>query len=328
MTEPLSPNARSQPRAPRLAGFRNEFVFDWLDFCVMLRRTTTIEAIRNRAGLNPSQSQRYVRAVAPGPSGASNQFVIRFDSPAHWSDVAAGLREVGGWAEFASPPELRAAEIAWDFYSLDNDVTALDAMTHRLMTGLDGPTAARQYTTKGHKVARMENDVGGDRIATFKTMRIGSDQDPVALRVYLKHVDTRGKALPPDRWRARAEVTLKDEEARKHVKVAEDLSGIALERASRHFRFRRLADDFGTAAGLNPLQVLHTTYKVNTRGINAIHPEPGSRRRHSALTTPNSLMTRLANDGVTQLARRFNRKISRTGSARKPASLLGRGLQA
>lgn len=227
-------------------------VVDWLECRVELKRNS------HGGHLKRSYEHLGVSSVTPlNPTagGAANHFKVRLQNPAHYGVPNSLLTDLDGRYELTSHPTLTALEVSVDFYHRVADISALRAMTERLMHSLTPPIPPSHANPRVFSDGRDLTDgtvpSRGVRINADKTLYVGNKTDDLMWRAYWKRTDDTyegedGKRVPKPLvradWRARVEVCIQGDMLRQLdlARVA-DLQKFGFERlhTARLFRFAR-----------------------------------------------------------------------------------------
>lgn len=197
-------------------GFKTPIaVVDWVSFVVELRRNSHGGHIK-RAYEDLGVS--HALPLDKGAGGAAAVFEIRLQHPTSYASVEILLAELDATYGLASVPKLCELEVSIDFYHQTADISALQAMTERLMVSVS-PATINSPRIIGEKWD-FSRSLFPPRsaIASTKTLYIGDIGDDAMWRVYWKRFDDTfagedGKRMPkqidPSEYRARVEVRLK-----------------------------------------------------------------------------------------------------------------------
>ncbi len=242
-----------------LARYRFRAVVDWVELRFELDRQTQFQHVQ--AVLEPHlRATPYVKPLDPGPGGASSQFSARFQDPPSLAEISSACSALGKKFKLLKQPAITGLEVSIDAYprsEKDADRTLMAAVLQRtLFTERDYwnnandrlrfVTSSNSATT-AHKVIPEKAGDLSDRLLDPEqltvpfgntTVYLGAKDNDVSYRIQNKVADKRNAAtgtmvpLPPDKKRARIEVTLQSDEL-----AALTLGDL---QSFRTFRFARL----------------------------------------------------------------------------------------
>lgn len=213
-------------------------VIDWVIFIVELKRNSHGGHLKNRyEGIGVS----YALPLDAGAGGAAKRFRFHLQHPANFGVIDALLSDLDEVYGLVSPAELEAMEVSIDFYHESANVSALRAMTERLMHSVTPPVITNPRVYGG--CFDLSDGVlpgRGTTLTAEKTLYIGNKGDDLMWRVYWKRTDEtyegeEGKRVPKPLqstdWRARVEVRLKGKAMdRFNLTYVRDLEGFSYER--------------------------------------------------------------------------------------------------
>ena len=214
-----------------------EAVVDWVCFVVQLNKASNGGHLHKRfRSLGVSR----VEPIDKGAGAAARSFEIRLQNPDGYETIAKIVNELEESYGLVSPPTLKGVEVSIDFYNPYADMGALRIMTERLMNTIVPPVIVNPRLIGATKAEQCQLPARGG-VDSAKTLYIGDRHDQLLWRVYLKQTDQTEindngvkvpKQLPPNEYRARAEVRIQ----------GEALKQIGLEQVSdlKDFPFQRI----------------------------------------------------------------------------------------
>ena len=205
-------------------GFRAKAVIDWIKIEVTLACAMRFPQIQGelRTALGHTDAERAISVSAQKvdmPNDPANVFVLRLQEHQHENNaakIAYILRSLEACFGFAAPARTVGIEVAFDLKPMSRPHTVYDAAAAMKSRHAAYGVDPRQVLSEGSKFLLSELADIDDRSSLYtgwQTAKYGHAITPVSTRVYPKVTDGQDAnrkpiPLPPELYRARAEVTL------------------------------------------------------------------------------------------------------------------------
>lgn len=277
---------------------------DWIEFEI-----TTLNATRGPHIRKKMQLPSYVEPIDAGAAKEATRFKITYQDPSSWAELIDFIDRLEERFPLAGAPIITGIEITFDAYR--NGAT--DAQMEEMCLGLFkfatfSPSKNQRFSGRwAGDVSAIETDkqvlrmIGQDRV-----INLGNKDDEISMRIYLKKKDA-GALLPPEKHRARREVTLRGNAV--PFRTFAEASAYAFTELRPYFKFRKKKESL---SDLDEVLMAHTPQAgIRQKRVTADH----SLRWHDRRTPADTRLNRIAYDALRGLSRSMQKTSPR---GRKP----------